>query len=98
VLFNDVVKDVEGGKTMFRLYVKDIKLGDVIMTCITSVDLLEEAELVATMDCRRLFKDLSLHLEYVDDLVYDVYAGNVIVARVMIRSIGEAVSNPTNKR
>lgn len=83
---------------MFRLYFYDIKTDNVIKTIETSADTLTETELISTLECRRLYKNPMLHLEYNDDLVYDICFGDIVIGRLKIRTINETVSNSINKR
>lgn len=83
---------------MFRLYFTEDGFKTNVVDCITPVDTLEEAEIVATLDCRRIFKNPELCLEYVDDLIYNMMLHDVKVGGVKIRSIGENVPNPIDKR
>lgn len=83
---------------MFQLNFRHISSDCDEAGCITPVDTLEEAEIVATVDCRRIFKNPRLCLEYAEDLIYNVMLDNIKVATVKIRSIGENVPNPINKR
>ena len=83
---------------MFRLFVNEFGIERDVMNCITPVDTLAEAEVVALLDCRRIFKNPKLYLVYDDELEYKVMDSVVIIAKVRIVSIGETVTNSVDKR